>query len=128
MSIMSLADYTFWEKFEKDYFNENKDAYNRKKHQLAEILIEQVEGLLIPGLKESIEVMEIGTPLTNIRYTQNPGGAIYGYDRNKKHLESRTPAKGLYLASAWANGGGYTPAMMAGRNAVRHLLNDFKTL
>ncbi len=84
--------------------------------------------MLIPDLKDSIEVMEIGTPLTNIRYTQNPGGAIYGYDRNKKHLGSRTPVNGLYLASAWSNGGGYTPAMMAGRDAVRQLLKDFKTL
>ncbi len=128
ISIMSLADYDFWKKFEKDYFNGNKDVYNRKKNKLAEFLIEQVEKMLIPGLKDSIEVMEIGTPLTNIRYTKNPGGAIYGYDRNRKHLGSRTPVKGLYLASAWSNGGGYTPAMMAGRNAVRNLLNDFKML
>ncbi|MCP3899893.1 MAG: NAD(P)/FAD-dependent oxidoreductase [Desulfobacteraceae bacterium] len=128
MSVMTLADYTFWEKFEKDYFKGNKNAYNRKKHQLAEILIEQVENSLIPGLKESIEVMEIGTPLTNIRYTKNPGGAIYGYDRDKEFLGSRTPVKGLYLASAWSNGGGYTSVMMAGRNAVRHLLKDFKIL
>ncbi len=128
MSVMTLADYDSWKKFEKDYFNGNKDAYNRKKHQLAEILIKRTEDLLIPGLKESIEVMEIGTPLTNIRYTKNPGGAIYGYDRNKEHLGTRTPVKGLYLASAWSNGGGYTPTMMAGRSAVRHLLNDFKTL
>ncbi len=128
ISIMTLADYDFWKKFEKDYVNGNKGAYNSKKHQLAEVLIEQVENSLIPGLKESIEVMEIGTPLTNIRYTKNPGGAIYGYDRNKEHLGSRTPVKGLYLASAWSNGGGYTPAMMAGRNAVHNLLQDFKIL
>ncbi|MCK5100228.1 MAG: hypothetical protein KAR45_19110, partial [Desulfobacteraceae bacterium] len=128
ISIMSFADYDFWKKFENDYFNGNKDAYNRKKHQLAEILIKKTEDLLIPGLRESIEVLEIGTPLTNIRYTKNPSGAIYGYDRNMKHLGSRTPVKGLYLASAWSHGGGYTPAMMAGRSAVRHLLNDFKTL
>ncbi len=128
MSIMSFADYDFWKKFEKDYFNGNKDAYNRKKHQLAESLIKKTEDLLIPGLRESIEVMEIGTPLTNIRYTSNPGGAIYGYDRNKKHIGSKTPVNGLYLASAWSHGGGYTPAMMAGRDAVRHLLKDFKAL
>ncbi len=128
MSIMSLADYSFWEKFEKDYFKGNKDAYNLKKYELADKLIKQVEELLIPGLKKSIEVMEIGTPLTNIRYTKNPGGAIYGFDRNKEHLGSRTPIKGLYLASAWSNNGGYTPAMMAGRNAAKHLLHDFKKL
>jgi len=63
-SIMSLADYDFWKKFENDYFNGNKDAYNQKKYQLADVLIKQVEDLLILGLIESIEVIEIGTPLT----------------------------------------------------------------
>ncbi len=55
-------------------------------------------------------------------------GAKYGYDRDKEFLGSPTPVKGLYLASAWSNGGGYTSVMMAVRNAVRHLLKDFKIL
>ncbi len=128
MSIMALADYNFWKKFEKDYFNQNKVAYNRKKYQVALSLIKKVEKVLIPGLQTSIEVMEVATPLTNIRYTKNPSGAIYGYDRNMERLGSRTPVRGLYLAGAWANGGGYTPAMMAGRNAAGHLMQDFKIL
>ena len=78
-----------------------------------------------PGLSDHIEVMEIGSPLTNMFYTKNPQGAIYGFDRDIPHLESKTPIKGLYLASAWSHGGGYTPVMMAGRETARLVLKDF---
>ncbi|MCG8634548.1 MAG: FAD-dependent oxidoreductase [Desulfobacterales bacterium] len=128
LTVMSLADYGPWKKFEKDYFNNRKQAYNREKHRIAESFIKRVEKKLIPGLSDMIEVMEIGTPLTNIFYTQNPGGAIYGFDRDMAHLGTRTPVKGLYLAGAWSHGGGYTPVMMAGREAASEMLKDFKNL
>ena len=52
-----------------------------------------------------IEVMEVATPLTNIRYTGNPEGAIYGYEQSMDNaymtrLEQRTPFKGLGLDKA----------------------------
>jgi phytoene dehydrogenase-like protein len=40
-------------------------------------------------------------------------------------LDVRTPIKGLYLAGAWSHGGGYTPAMMAGRDAVQAFMEDW---
>ena len=79
----------------------------------------------IPGLSDYIEVMEIGTPLTNVFYTGNLQGAIYGFDRDMPHLEAKTPIKGLYLASAWSHGGGYTPVMMAGLETAMLVLKDF---
>ena len=127
ISIITLSDYKPWEKFEKDYFNDNKDAYNKEKHRIAQSFIKKVEETLIPGLGNMIDVMEIGTPLTNIYYTGNPKGAIYGFDRDMKHLNVTTPIKGLYLAGAWASGGGYTPVMMSGRKAAKSLLKDFKS-
>ena len=126
LSIMCLVDYGPWKKFEKDYFNDHKKAYNKEKERIAQSFIKKVEQTLIPGLSDMIEVMEIGTPLTNMYYTQNPGGAIYGFDRDMEHLESETPVKGLYLASAWSHGGGYTPVMMAGRQAAELALRNFK--
>jgi len=124
LSIMCLADFNPWKKFEKEYFNDQKDAYNKEKERIAQRFIQRVEQRLIPGLSDSIEVMEIGTPLTNMFYTQNPEGAIYGFDRDKPHLNARTPIKGLYLASAWSHGGGYTPVMMAGRETAKLVLKD----
>ncbi len=124
VSIMCLSDFAPWEKFETDYFNDQKHAYNKEKERIAQSFIQRVEQRLIPGLSNMIEVMEIGTPLTNMFYTQNPEGAIYGFDRDMAHLEARTPIKGLYLASAWSHGGGYTPVMMAGRETARFILKD----
>jgi len=40
-------------------------------------------------------------------------------------LDVRTPIRGLYLASAWSHGGGYTPTMMAGRHAVQAFMEDW---
>lgn len=125
LSIMSLCDYGHWKPFETAYFNNDKKAYNLEKERIAGAFIDRVEQTLIPGLGQAIEVMEIGTPLTNVFYTKNPEGAIYGYDRNLSPLGSQTPIKGLYLASAWSHGGGYTPAMMAGREAAKTILRDF---
>ncbi|MCD4719335.1 MAG: NAD(P)/FAD-dependent oxidoreductase [Desulfobacula sp.] len=128
LSIMCLSDFTPWKKFEKDYFNNQKHAYNREKERIAQSFIQRVEQRLIPGLSDYIEVMEIGTPLTNMFYTKNPEGAIYGFDRDMAHLKAKTPIRGLYLASAWSHGGGYTPVMMAGRETAKLVLKDLKTV
>ncbi len=125
LSIMCLSKFEPWKKFEKDYFKDKKELYTKEKERLAKKFIKRVEQRLIPGLSDMIEVIEIGTPLTNIYYTQNPEGAIYGFNRNMPHLKAKTPIKGLYLASAWSHGGGYTPVMMAGREAAKLVLSDF---
>ncbi len=128
MTIICLSDYARWQKFENDYFNNQKQAYNREKERIAARFIQRVEKALIPGLSGMIEEMEVGTPLTNVFYTGNTGGAIYGYDRNLPHLESSTPVNGLYLASAWSHGGGYTPVMMGGTQTAQQVTKDFSAV
>lgn len=124
---MCLSDFEPWKKFEAGYFNNQKEAYRREKERIAGRFIQRVEKALIPGLSDMIEVMETASPLTNLFYTKNPGGAVYGFDRNLPQLNSKTPVKGLYLASAWSHGGGYTPVMMAGREAAEAVLKDFQS-
>jgi all-trans-retinol 13,14-reductase len=46
---------------------------------MADLLIRQAEKTILPGLSRAIEVREIGAPLTNVRYTRNHRGAIYGW-------------------------------------------------
>lgn len=127
LSIMCLCGFEPWRKYAADYAAGRKNDYNRVKKQMAEIFIKRIEERLIPGLSGMIEVMESATPLTNWRYTGNPGGAIYGFARPKDQLTPlpvRTSVAGLYLAGAWTHGGGYTPAMMAGRKAAEALMKD----
>ncbi len=127
LMIMSLCGYAPWEQFESDYRAGHKSAYNQAKQNMRDLFIKRVEDRLIPGLGDMIEVVDAATPLTNWYYTGNPQGAIYGFARPLKQLQAldvRTPLKGLYLASAWTHGGGYTPAMMAGRQAAEALVAD----
>ncbi len=127
LSIMCLADFEPWQKYESDYFNNKKEAYTKEKERIAQKFIERVEKRLIPGLSSMIEEIEIGTPLTNVRFTGNSQGAIYGYDRNMPHIQESPPIKGLYLASAWVHGGGYTPVMMGGKKTAQLVLQDFSS-
>ena len=73
---------------------------------MADVLIDDVEGTLMPGLRDAIEVKEIGTPLTNLRYTGNYRGGIYGWDQTldnsmPNRLPQTTPIDNLFLSSAW---------------------------
>ena len=128
--VMMLSGYEPWRRFEADYFADRKDAYHNEKERIARALIEEAEKWVIPGLSSMIEVMEAATPLTNIRYTGNPEGAIYGYEQSMDNaymtrLEQRTPFKGLYLASAWTKqGGGYQPCLGSGADAFKALIKD----
>jgi all-trans-retinol 13,14-reductase len=132
VALIMLSGYEPWRRFEADYFAGRKDEYNREKERIARILIERAEQRVIPGLGAMIEVMEAATPLTNVRYTRNPQGAIYGYEQSlanayMNRLPNTTPIGGLYLASAWSNpGGGYHPCLMSGVQAAQALIKSWE--
>jgi len=120
VNLLALQGYGPWEQYEKDYFAGNKSAYNREKQRMADILIQRVEKVLLPGLSQAIEVREVGTPLTNVRYTSNYRGAIYGWDQTvtnsgNNRMGHATPIKNLYLAGAWSRPGhGYGAVIPSG--------------
>ncbi len=130
LTIMVLSGYEPWKKFEKDYFAGNKDEYNREKERVANILIRRVEEKLIPGLSGKIRVMEAATPLTNMRFTKNPGGAIYGYPPTTNNaftnrVKNSTPIEGLYLSSGWGHyWGSYPGGIMNGRDVYRLIMKE----
>lgn len=120
LSIIVLQGYDPWLPYEKDYFAGRKDAYRREKERMADVLIDQVEAKLMPGLRKAIEVREVATPLTNARYTRNYRGAIYGWEQvlensMPRRLPHKTPIANLYLAGAWTQpGGGYGAVIRSG--------------
>jgi phytoene dehydrogenase-like protein len=67
-------------------------------------------------------------------YLNTPEGAIYGFAPRPPERpiwggiprSARTPIPGLYLASSFAGGGGFTGAMLAGDNAAELALGDAK--
>jgi all-trans-retinol 13,14-reductase len=120
INIISSQGYEPWKRFEADYFKGNKDAYYREKKRIADLLIDRAEEKFLPGLRDSIEVMEAATPLTNVRFTGNYRGAIYGWDQTvdnsgNRRVQHDTPIKNLFLSGAWtAPGGGYGACIPSG--------------
>ena len=133
INILAIQGYDHWRKFEKDYFSGNKAAYRKEKKRIADILISKVEKTLLPGLKDAIEVKVIGTPLTNLRYTGNPRGAIYGWDQTldnsgNRRFQQKTPIKNLYLAGAWTfPGHGYGACIPSGLVCFSQIMKDWKS-
>ncbi len=132
VNILSLQGYGPWEKYEKDYLAGKKSDYQKEKKRMADILIARVEDRLLPGLSKAIEVMEVGTPLTNVRYTGHHRGAIYGWDQTVNNsgntrVGHSTPVKNLYLAGAWARPGhGYGAVIPSGLECFGEIMKDWK--
>ncbi|MGA3245592.1 MAG: NAD(P)/FAD-dependent oxidoreductase [Bacteroidota bacterium] len=133
LSLLVLQGYDHWKEFEEDYFKGNKTAYRAEKERMADILIKKAEETLLPGLSSAIEVKEIATPLTNLRYTGNTRGAIYGWDQTlgnsgQNRVPHTTPIKNLYLSGAWTRPGhGYGGVIGSGLECFGEIMGNWKS-
>lgn len=100
------------------------DAYKQLKQQYADILIDRVERLVAPGLRQHIVYCDIATPITHWRYSGNREGTMMGARPGKENMQAkvahyRTPVKHLTLGGHWAElGGGVPVAVKAASNAA----------
>jgi prolycopene isomerase len=131
VNLLTLQGYGPWERFEKNYLAGNKEEYRKEKERMAEVLIRKAEKALLPGLSGAIEVKEIGTPLTNLRYTGHYRGAIYGWDQTVNNsgaarVGHTTPIKNLYLAGAWSRPGhGYGAVIPSGLECFAEIVKTW---
>ena len=131
INILALQGYDHWLPLEENYKTGQKLEYLVEKERLAWLLIKKVEETVLPGLTQAIEVKEIGTPLTNWRYTRNPKGAIYGYDQTLDNsgpvrLSHTTPVKNLFLAGAWTQPGhGYGAVLPSGLQCFAEIMKSW---
>ena len=105
------------------------EQYIETKQRMADKAIERAQ-MVAPGIRDHIEVMDIATPLTNIRYSGNPGGSFAGFRESRQanaigNIPARGPLEGLYFSNAWVNmGGGYFPSIMGGKITSGSVLED----
>jgi phytoene desaturase len=99
----------------------DSEQYREIKEEVADVLIDRA-ARRIPGLRESIVVRKVSTPLTNVRYVMQPEGSLYGREQTVMSQMNRrkptTPIENLFLAGAWIGGGGMTLAVGSGRSAA----------
>lgn len=81
-----------------------------------------------PGLAESLDFVEGGSPSTMVDYTANSEGALYGWALSPDQIGPGRPTNatalpGLWLAGHWAQpGGGVYGVLSSGVNAARSIL------
>ncbi|WP_109484599.1 phytoene desaturase family protein [Occallatibacter savannae] len=119
-SILPTRNYEYWEKLR----SEDPQGYRAEKARVAEVVIDVLEGHL-PGIRRSIEVMDVSTPATVIRYTGNwkgsqegwimpPGAGIKPYPNTLPGLDH------FFLIGQWIMpGGGLPSGPMTARPAIK---------
>ncbi len=121
--LTSIASGELWRKL-------NPSEYFDAKTRIGDRMIRIAEERVVPRLREHIEVVEVSTPITNMRYTGNPGGTILGTPYTPDNIlgnrmPQEGPFKGLYFAGAWTQvGGGYQTCLMSGTWAASKILKE----
>jgi len=104
--------------------------YHKIKYDYAQKMVDQLVKIY-PGIKNHIEAIDVGTPLTHMRYLGHPGGSAYGFDRSAKDSEifrtKKSPIKGLYLAGAWPGMGGFQPSLTSGAQVAKTIVKSMET-
>jgi phytoene dehydrogenase-like protein len=108
--------------FGEPWYQVPPGEYVETKNRIADAMIKMAEQVA-PGLREYAEVVEVSTPLTNMRYAGTLGGSIYGFNQPPRdnmvwRMGNRGPLEGLYFAGAWTQpGGGFETSMTSGQIA-----------
>jgi prolycopene isomerase len=114
--------------YSDQWFRIPPHQYASEKFRFADKMLSMAE-TVFPGLRGSIEEMEIATPITHLRYLGHPKGAVYGFDeltrQSPMFVPNRPPIGGLFLAGCWVGSGGFQPTLenggAAGRAALRQI-------
>jgi all-trans-retinol 13,14-reductase len=124
VTLCALSDGRLWTGMPPEEYLRVKDAF-------AEQMVARTDALY-PGLRAAIDTCVVSTPITNLRYTRNAAGAIYGFEARPEEsaafrFSSRGPIPGLWFAGAWTGeGGGYQPCIDSGRRVARQVLEEWR--
>ncbi len=125
-TLMIPTNYDYWAQLEG-----KKDEYLAEKKRIEEAVINAISEVY-PDIKGNVEVVDVATPLTFVRFTGNWRGSYEGWLFTKKTMTLRMPLTlpGLshfYMAGHWVSpGGGLQGAAITGRAAVKLMCKNEK--
>jgi phytoene dehydrogenase-like protein len=117
--ILPTRNFEFWTRLQK----ENPAQYQAEKHRVAEAVIAILEKS-VAGLRKAIEVIDVSTPATVIRYTGNWKGSMEGWlltpATGFRPLPKTLPGLRQFLmAGQWVMpGGGLPSGLITARSAI----------
>lgn len=119
-SLLTTYNYQYWQKLRKD----NPAQYRDEKKRIVDYVIDRAEKRF-GNIRKNIEMTDVSTPATVIRYTNNWKGSLegwlldptVGFSQMKKELKG---LKNFYMAGQWVQPGGGVPgALISGRQLAQ---------
>jgi len=127
LEVWYATDYGYWQNLITD-----RSAYEAEKKRIAEITADELEKKW-PGFKSAIEVTDVPTPMTYVRYTGNWQGSPDGWYVTVDNLMTQSMKRSLpglqhlYMVGQWT--APYTGTVMAassGRQLIQVLCRKEK--
>ncbi|UCG70183.1 MAG: NAD(P)/FAD-dependent oxidoreductase [Thermoplasmata archaeon] len=113
------TDYNYWKKLKQD-----PNRYKAEKEKIANEVVTLLDKRF-PGFAANVEMKDVATPVTWVRYTGNWKGSFQGWIETTKTLRMRMSQilpglSNFYMAGQWVRPGGSIPAVaMSGRHAIQ---------
>lgn len=120
--VLLGSDYDYWERLRED-----REKYDAEKERIAGEVLSALEARF-PGFRDDVEVIDVASPLTWVRYTGNWRGSFEGFrltKENRKYMVRRMKRTlpgldGFHMIGQWVTpGGGLPPAALAGREVIQ---------
>lgn len=120
--VLLASDYDYWETLHGD-----PEKYEAEKKRIASDVVSALEARL-PGFRDQVEVVDVASPVTYVRYTGNWRGSFEGFQVTKansryivKKMKRTLPGlEGFYMAGQWVMpGGGLPPAALTAREVIK---------
>ena len=128
MTVMFPADYDVWASLRED-----TDRYTAEKEKIADQVIALLDKRF-PGLAGQVEMRDVATPTTFVRYTGNWKGSFEGWMVTPatwqfgRVMKKTLPGlRNFIMAGHWVEPGGGVPTVaMSGRNVIQILCKQEK--
>lgn len=125
IEVMFSSSHKYW----KDLMAIDPERYDAEKKQIASTVISMLEKRY-KGFTESVEMVDVATPLTFERYTGNWQGSFEGWRLTRKTMMMSISGKGMkktlpgldnfYMAGQWVEpGGGLPTGVMSARSLIQ---------
>jgi phytoene dehydrogenase-like protein len=121
------TSYEYWEELAHD-----RAQYKDEKHRIADVTIAALDERW-PGFASQIEVVDVATPMTYVRYTGNWKGSPDGWYITPENMMNQTPVRNLvglsdlYMVGQWTVPfAGTVLAALSGRQLIELLCKHDK--
>ncbi|MBM3146461.1 MAG: NAD(P)/FAD-dependent oxidoreductase [Actinobacteria bacterium] len=122
MTVMIEADPDYW----CDLRDTDRERYRAEKQRVADAVIAELERRW-PGVSRRVEMVDVATPATTVRYTGNWKGSFEGWLATPEYASGELPRTlpglgGFYMVGHWVAPGGGLPSGVMTARQVQQLI------